>query len=149
MTTVPTGPSRNGTLPRSVGLLGSGFLAAAVAGRLLDRLPAGTKVAAFGRDQHVLGEQLELGAARAASLADLAARSECLLVITDSAEEVERQLNGPNGLQAGVHSPTTAIIGTVVPPARLRALSERGGPVGFQCGAEPLPVEVEEHMKNT
>ena len=78
MTTVPTGDSRNGTLPRSVGLLGSGFLAAAVTGRLLDRLPAGTKVTAFGRDQHVLGGQLELGAARAASPADLAARSECV-----------------------------------------------------------------------
>ena len=46
-------------------------------------------------------------------------------MITDSADEVERQLNGPNGLQAGVHSPTTAIIGTVVPPARLSALSDR------------------------
>ena len=125
MTTVPTGDSRNGTLPRSVGLLGSGFLAAAVTGRLLDRLPAGTKVTAFGRDQHVLGEQLELGAARAASPADLAARSECVFVIMDGAEEIESHLNGPNGLQAGVHSPTTAIIGTVVPPARLRALSER------------------------
>ena len=43
----------------------------------------------------------------------------------DGAEEIESHLNGPNGLQAGVHSPTTAIIGTVVPPARLRALSER------------------------
>ena len=116
---------RKAVFPRSVGVLGSGFLAAAVTGRLLDRLPAGTNVTVYGRDQHVLGLQLELGALRAASPADLAARSECVLVITDSADEVERQLNGPNGLQAGVHSPTTAIIGTVVPPARLSALSDR------------------------
>ena len=116
---------RKAVFPRSVGVLGSGFLAAAVTGRLLDRLPPGTNVTVYGRDQHVLGLQLELGAARAASPADLAARSECVLVITDSAEEVERQLNGPNGVQAGVHSPTTAIIGTVVPPARLSALSDR------------------------
>jgi 2-hydroxy-3-oxopropionate reductase len=106
-------------------VLGSGFLAGAVTGRLLDRVPVGTNVTVYGRNQHLLGWQLELGAARAASPADLAARSECVLVITDSAEEVERQLNGPNGLQAGVHSPTTAIIGTVVPPARLSALSDR------------------------
>ncbi|HSU37763.1 MAG TPA: hypothetical protein VLJ88_19080, partial [Propionibacteriaceae bacterium] len=92
--TMPTGLPK-AVVPRSVGVLGSGFLAAAVTGRLLDRLPVGTNVTVCGRDQHVLGTQLELGAARAASPADLAARSVCVLVITDSAEEVERQLNGP------------------------------------------------------
>ncbi len=62
---------------------------------------------------------------RAVSPADLAARSTFVLVMLDEPAGFEALLDGPSGLQAGVHSPTTLIICTATAPVPLRALSAR------------------------
>jgi 2-hydroxy-3-oxopropionate reductase len=120
-----SGSAQGSPYPRSVGVLGTGFLAPAVTRRLLDTLPAGTPLSVFGRNQEMLRRQVEMGAARAASPADLAARSEVAFLVLTDFDQIEAQLVGPSGFEAGVHSPTVAVIGTAAPPERLRALAHR------------------------
>jgi 2-hydroxy-3-oxopropionate reductase len=106
-------------------VLGTVFLAPAVTRRLLDTLPAGTPLSVFGRNPEMLRQQVAMGAMRAASPADLAARSEVVFLLLTDIEEIEAQMVGPSGFEAGVHSPTVAVVGTAAPPERLRLLAHR------------------------
>src|SRR4029453_19453537 len=76
---VPTGRARDQTYPRSGGGLGHGFLAEPVLQRLLRALPEATHISTYGRNPDLLTRLQRLGAHRAASAADLAARSEYVL----------------------------------------------------------------------
>jgi 2-hydroxy-3-oxopropionate reductase len=120
-----SGSARELPYPRSVGVLGAEFLAPAVTRRLLDTLPAGTHLSVFGRKPEMLRQQVGMGATRAASAADLAARSEVVFLLLSDIDQIEAQLIGPSGFEAGVHSPTVAVIGTAAPPERLRTLAHR------------------------
>jgi 2-hydroxy-3-oxopropionate reductase len=108
-----------------VGVLGTGFLAPAVTRRLLDTLPFGTHLSVFGRSPEMLRQQVAMGATRAASAADLAARSEVAFLLLADIDQIEAQLVGPSGFEAGVHSPTVAVVGSAAPPERLRTLAHR------------------------
>jgi 2-hydroxy-3-oxopropionate reductase len=120
---VPTGIARDRTYPRSVGVLGHGFLAEPVLRRLLRALPVATHVSTYGRNPDLLPQLQQLGAHCAASAADLAARSEYVLVLLQKLEDLEADLNGPSGLQAGVHSPTILVVGAISTPDDLRNLA--------------------------
>ena len=58
---------RDRTYPRSVGVLGHGFLAEPVLQRLLGALPAATHISTYGRNPDLLTQLQRLGAKRAAS----------------------------------------------------------------------------------
>jgi 2-hydroxy-3-oxopropionate reductase len=120
---VPIGRARDRTYPRSVGVLGHGFLAEPVLQRLLRTLPAETNISAYGRNPDLLTQLQRLGAKRAASPADLAARSEFVLVVLHKLEDLEADLSGPSGLQGGVHSPTILVVGAISTPDDLRNLT--------------------------
>jgi 2-hydroxy-3-oxopropionate reductase len=120
---VPTGRARDGSFPRSVGVLGHGFLAEPVLQRLLRALPAATHITTFGRNPDALAQLQGLGAKRAASPADLAARSEYVIVLLDNLDDLEAHLRGPSGLLAGVHSPTILVFGGISAPDDLRNLT--------------------------
>jgi len=120
---VPTGRARDRIYPRSVGVLGHGFLAEPVVQRLLRALPAATHISAYGRDPDLLTQLQRLGAKSAASPADLAARSEYVLVLLPKLEDLQEDLSGPSGLQAGVHSPTILVMGAICTPDDLRSLA--------------------------
>jgi 2-hydroxy-3-oxopropionate reductase len=120
---VPIGGGRDETYPRSVGILGLGFMALAVAERLLAVRPSAIGIVAYGRSPDLLNELNHRGAHRAASAADLAARSEVVVVLLDDLAQIEAYLAGSSGLVAGVHSPTTLIVGSPVSPDGLRKLS--------------------------
>ena len=120
---MPTGRARDGSFPRSVGVLGHGFLAEPVLQRLLRALPAVTHITTFGRNPDVLAQLQRLGAKRAASPADLAARSEYVIVLLDNLDDLEAHLRGPSGLLAGVHSPTILVFGGISAPDDLRNLT--------------------------
>lgn len=120
---MPTGRARDGSFPRSVGVLGHGFLAEPVLQRLLRVLPATTHITTFGRNPDVLAQLQRLGAKRAASAADLAARSEYVIVLLDKLDDLEAHLRGPSGLLAGVHSPTILVFGGISAPDDLRNLT--------------------------
>jgi 2-hydroxy-3-oxopropionate reductase len=120
---VPTGRARERSYPRSVGVLGHGFLAEPVLQRLLHALPAATHVFTYGRDPDILAQLQRLGAKRAASSADLAARCEYVIVLLENLNDLETHLRGPSGLLAGVHSPTILVFGGISAPDDLRALT--------------------------
>lgn len=122
---VAVGAAQRSAFPRSVGVLGSGFLAVPLTHRLVDALPAGTSVSVFGRKPDVLVRQQAVGAARAASPADLAARCEVVFFLLGDLEQIEAQLTGPSGFEAGVHSPTIAVVATALAPDGLRSLAHR------------------------
>jgi 3-hydroxyisobutyrate dehydrogenase-like beta-hydroxyacid dehydrogenase len=120
---VPTGRARDRIYPRSVGVLGHGFLAEPVVQRLLRALPAATHISAYGLDPDLLTQLQRLGAKSAASPADLAARSEYVLVLLQKLDDLEEDLSGPSGLRAGVHSPTILVMGAICTPDDLRSLA--------------------------
>ena len=122
---VASGSTRKTPYPRSVGVLGAAFLAPAITRRLLDTLPEGTHLSVFGRNPELLRQQVAMGAARAASTADVAARSEVAFLLLTDIDQIEAELVGPSGFEAGVHSPTVAVIGAAAPPERLRTLAHR------------------------
>ncbi len=105
--------------------MGTVFLAPAVTRRLLDTLPPVTPLSVFGRNPEMLRQQVAMGATRAASPADLAARSEVVFLLLVDIDEIEAQMVGPSGFEAGVHSSTVDVVGTAVPPERLRLLAHR------------------------
>jgi 2-hydroxy-3-oxopropionate reductase len=115
--------ARDRTYPRSVGVLGHGFLAEPVLQRVLCALPAATHISTYGRDSDLLTQLQRLGAKRAASAADLAARSEYVLVVLQNLEDLEADVSGPSGLRAGVHSPTILVVGAICTPDDLRNLA--------------------------
>ncbi len=120
---MPTGRARDRVYPRSVGVLGHGFLAEPVMQRLLRALPAATHISAYGRDPDLLAQLQRLGAKTAASPADLAARSEYVLVLLQELDDLEDDLSGSSGLHAGVHSPTILVMGAICTPDDLRNLA--------------------------
>jgi 2-hydroxy-3-oxopropionate reductase len=120
---VPTGKAREGVCPRSVGVLGHGFLAEPVLQRLLHALGSATHIWSYGPNLDALPELQRLGAKCAASPADLAARSEYLLVLLENPHDLEAHLGGPGGLLAGVHSPTILVVGGISSPDDLRELA--------------------------
>ena len=91
--------------------------------RLLRALPAATHISTYGRNPDLLDQLQRLGAEPAASPADLAARSEYVLVLLQKLEDLEDDLSGPSGLQAGVHSPTILVMGAICTPDELRNLA--------------------------
>jgi 2-hydroxy-3-oxopropionate reductase len=117
------GRARDRTYPRSVGVLGHGFLAEPVLQRLLRALPAATYISTYGRNPDLHTQLQRLGAKRAASAADLAARSEYVLVLLQNLKDLEADLSGPSGLRAGVHSPTILVVGAICTPDDLRNLA--------------------------
>jgi 2-hydroxy-3-oxopropionate reductase len=120
---VPIGRAHDRTYPRSVGVLGHGFLAEPVLQRLVGALPAATHIWAYGEYPDLLTQLQRLGAKRAASPADLAARCEYVLVLLQNLEDLEAELSGPSGLRAGVHSPTILVVGAISTPDDLRTLA--------------------------
>ena len=111
--------------PRMLGILGTGMRASAVAHRLLETRPPAANVTIFGRDLERVAELERAGARHAASPADLAARSEVILIVLSGLDEIDQEMSGPSGLQAGVHSPTTVVIGSAMPPEAARDLARR------------------------
>jgi 2-hydroxy-3-oxopropionate reductase len=109
--------------PRSVGVLGHGPLTQPVVQRLVHAVPSGTHVWIYGCNPELLTELQQLGAQRAASAADLAARSEYLIVLLENLNDLETQLTGPSGLKAGIHSPKILVFGGISAPDELRQLA--------------------------
>jgi 3-hydroxyisobutyrate dehydrogenase-like beta-hydroxyacid dehydrogenase len=108
-----------------LGILGTGMRATAVARRLLETRPPAATITIFGRDLDRAADLERAGARRAASPADLAARSEVVLIVLNGLGEIDEEMRGPSGLQAGVHSPTTVVIGSAMPPGVARDLARR------------------------
>ena len=120
---MPTGRAHDRNFPRAVGVLGHGFLAEPILQRLLGALPGATQIFTYGRDPDLFAQLLQLGAERAASPADLAARSQYVIVLLQTLDDLEADLSGPSGLEAGIHSPTVLVVGAISTSDDLRNLA--------------------------
>lgn len=127
MTGVPTDSARQDRYPRSVGIIGLHPFGIHLVRRLTDTLPANVHVTVFDQEMTDTVELASMAAVLAVSPADLVARSEVVIVLVADMAELERDLGGPSGLQAGVNSPTTLVIGMSVPAEDLYVLSTRLG----------------------
>ena len=126
VTSVWAGFARESPYPRSVGVLGSGFLAVPLTRRLIDTLPAGTPRVGVRPQAGRAGPAAGTWARpERPAPADLAARSEVVFLLLGDLDQIEAQLTGPSGFEAGVHSPTIAVIATALAPEGLRSLAHR------------------------
>jgi 2-hydroxy-3-oxopropionate reductase len=120
---VPTGRARDRVYPRSVGVLGHGLLAEPILQRLVRALPEVTHTSTYGQGPEMFTRLQRLGANCAASPADLAARSEYVLVLLENLDALETHLGSPSGLLAGVHSQTILVFAGISAPDDLRTLA--------------------------
>jgi len=120
---MPAAGTDEATYPRSVGVLGGLKHSEPVLQRQLTALPGGTQVCAYLTDPDAMSGDLRAAVHVAASPADLAARSQVLFAMQDDDASLESRLHGPSGVRAGVHSPTTLVISSILPPGSLHDLA--------------------------
>ncbi len=120
---MPTGRARDGSFRAQSGCLGTDSWPSRSSSGCCARCRPRRTSTTYGRNPDLLAQLQRLGAKRAASPADLAARSEYVLVLLDKLDDLEAHLRGPSGLLAGVHSPTILVFGGISAPDDLRNLA--------------------------
>ena len=120
---MPAAGTDEATYPRSVGVLGGLKHSEPLLRRLLNALPGGNQVCAYLTDPEAMSADLRAAVQVAASPADLAARSQVVFAMQDDLASLESRLHGPSGVRAGVHSPTTLVISSILPPDSLHDLA--------------------------
>ena len=120
---MPAAGTDDATYPRSIGVLGGLRHSEPVLRRLLHALPGGIQVCVYLTDPKAMAADLRAAVLVAASPADLAARSQVVFAMQDDVASLESRVHGPSGVQAGVHSPTTLVISSILPPDSLRDLA--------------------------
>jgi len=110
-----------------VGVVGLGAMGRPIAEYLVD---GGTKTTVFDLDQELVGGVAARGAAVAATLPELAAASDVIIVIVPSDEDVRAVCLGGDGLLAGARSGSVLVISASVRPATCEEIAavarERG-----------------------
>jgi 3-hydroxyisobutyrate dehydrogenase-like beta-hydroxyacid dehydrogenase len=111
-----------------VGVVGSGALARAVSSRLLE---FGEPVLVWGPDDEGVSECVRAGAAKAATPAEVASRSEFLIIAADDEEQSESWQTGDHGVVQGMLEGAVVIDTTTLSPAMAHRLAsacaEAGG----------------------
>ena len=120
---MPAAGTDEATYPRSIGVLGGLRHSEPLLRRLLHALPGGIQVCVYLTDPKAISADLREAVHVAVSPADLTARSQVVFAMPDDAASLESRVHGPTGVQAGVHSPTTLVISSIVPPDSLRDLA--------------------------
>jgi 3-hydroxyisobutyrate dehydrogenase-like beta-hydroxyacid dehydrogenase len=117
------------------GVLGVGALGAPIATRLAT---AGLDVAAYDLDAERVAALAGVGVAAASSAADLAERSEVVLVVLPDTPEIEAALTGERGLEAGLHDRATVLLVSTVKPTTAQELARRLEPRGVDVLDTPV-----------
>jgi 2-hydroxy-3-oxopropionate reductase len=127
-------------------VLGVGALGGAIAERLAAE---GIEVAAHDLDTERVAALTGVGVGAAGSPADLADRSDIVLVVLPDTPEIEAALGGETGLEAGLRDGAALLLVSTVKPATAQDLARRldsrgvdvldtpvsGGPVAARAGA--------------
>ena len=117
------------------GVLGVGALGAAVAARLASE---GLEVAAYDVDPARVAALAEVGVEAAGSPADLAGRSDVLLVVLPDTPDIEASLDGETGVEAGLRDGAALLLVSTVRPATARKLALRLAPRGVDVLDTPV-----------
>lgn len=105
-----------------VGVIGLGTMGAAMAANLLK---AGFETSVWNRTPGRAGPLAEAGALEAASPADVAARSDLVVLSVSDTPDVEAVVFGPNGVADGVHDGLVVIDTSTISPSATRDFADR------------------------
>lgn len=117
------------------GVLGVGALGSAIAARLSTE---GIEVAAYDLDPARVAALAEVGVGAADSAADLADRSDVVLVVLPDTPEIDAALGGERGLEKGLRERGALLIVSTVKPATAQQLARRLAPRGVDVLDTPV-----------
>jgi 2-hydroxy-3-oxopropionate reductase len=108
-------------MPETIGFIGLGVMGKPMALNLLKR---GFPVVAHSRSAPPVDEAVRAGAARADSPADVARRCTRIITMVPDSSDVERVLEGPNGVFQGIAPGTILIDMSTISPIVARRLAD-------------------------
>jgi 2-hydroxy-3-oxopropionate reductase len=114
-------------MPETVGFIGLGLMGRPMAANLLK---AGHPLVVHSRSQAPVDELVALGAARAASPADVARRATRIFTMVPDSPDVEQVLEGPDGVFSAVQRGTIIIDTSTIAPAVAIRLARRARSLG-------------------
>jgi 3-hydroxyisobutyrate dehydrogenase-like beta-hydroxyacid dehydrogenase len=117
------------------GVLGVGSLGAATATRLAT---GGLDVAAYDLHPERVEALADVGVSATDSPAELARRSDVVLVVLPDTPEIETALGGETGLEAGLRERAVLLLLSTVKPATARELAQRLAPRGIDVLDTPV-----------
>ena len=109
-------------MPDTVGFIGLGVMGRPMAKNLLKR---GYPLVVHSRSQGPVDELVAAGASRATSPADVARRARRIITMLPDSPDVERVLEGPDGVFSAIQPGTTLIDTSSIAPAVARRLAVR------------------------
>jgi 2-hydroxy-3-oxopropionate reductase len=114
-------------MPQTVGFIGLGLMGRPMAKNLLKR---GFNVIAYSRSQAPVDDVAAAGAERAASPADIARRATRIITMLPDGPDVERVMEGPDGVFSALQPETILIDTSTIAPSVARRLAERARELG-------------------
>ncbi|MEP7764349.1 NAD(P)-dependent oxidoreductase [Sanguibacter sp. 25GB23B1] len=108
--------------PLQRGFIGLGVMGAPMAGHLLEALPAGARLHVTARRPGSAQPLVARGAVWHESARSVAEASDVIVLMLPDLPDVRALLDGPQGLLAGVRSPTLVVICSTVSPEGVRTL---------------------------
>jgi 2-hydroxy-3-oxopropionate reductase len=115
------------TMPDTVGFIGLGVMGRPMARNLLAR---GFPLVVHSRSQGPVDELVAAGAARATSPGDVARRATRIITMVPDSPDVERVLEGDDGVFSAIQPGTILIDTSSIAPAVARRLAERARALG-------------------
>ncbi len=111
----------------TIGFIGLGLMGRPMAKNLLK---AGYPVVVNSRSQGPVDDLVAAGASRAATPADVARQATCVITMVPDSPDVERVLDGPDGVFSAMRPGTTVIDMSSIAPGVARRLAERAKSLG-------------------
>ena len=114
-------------MPETIGFIGLGLMGKPMAANLLK---AGYPVVVHSRSQGPVDELVAAGARRGTSPADVARQATRVITIVPDSPDVERVLDGPDGVFSALQPGTIVIDMSSIAPGVARRLAERAASLG-------------------
>jgi 3-hydroxyisobutyrate dehydrogenase len=118
-----------------IGFIGLGIMGRPMAGHLL---AAGNELTVWNRSSGGVDVLVEKGAARGASPADVASRSEVVFTMVGDSPDVEQVALGPEGIASGARPGLVHIDMSTISPAVTRSIAERYAGGGIELLDAPV-----------
>ncbi|MBI4888171.1 MAG: NAD(P)-dependent oxidoreductase [Acidobacteria bacterium] len=122
-------------MTNTVGFIGLGVMGRPMAKNLLK---AGFPLVVHSRSQGPVDELVAAGAARAASPADVARRATRIITMVPDSPDVERVLEGPDGVFGALQPGTILVDTSTIAPVTAQRLAERAATLGARMLDAPV-----------
>lgn len=106
-----------------VGVIGLGVMGHPMARHLVEKLPAGSRVAVTGRSRAKAARLEPLGVQWVDTAAELAALVDTVIYVVPDLPQIRESLDGADGLLAGADHPLTVVVSSTTSPEGLRVLA--------------------------